>query len=258
RGAAAEVERLLKAGVSPNLVDPEGTPALMAAALFSTERVMQVLLEHGSDPNRAGASGTTALMWSVPDLEKVRLLLEHGANVNARSETDRTPLLVAAGYPGTVDLLRLLLDKGAELRAEDRSGATALSLAVRSADVEVVRFLVERGLDPNQLSAAARRVAFARYDLPTTDYLLSKGLSPTPDILITAATWQPAAVVARWIQSGAEVNATNPAQYGRTPLLNAVTSEAAGVDTLKLLLERGANPSPRTTEGESALDWAIY
>src|SRR5881396_2492004 len=60
RAAAAEVERLLKAGVSPNLVDPEGTPALMAAALFSTERVMQVLLEHGADPNRAGASGTTA------------------------------------------------------------------------------------------------------------------------------------------------------------------------------------------------------
>jgi N-acyl-D-amino-acid deacylase len=54
------------------------------------------------------------------------------------------------------------------------------------------------------------------------------------------------------------VNASNPAQYGRTPLLTAVTSEAEGADTLKLLLERGADPNVRTTEGESPLDWAMY
>ena len=100
---------------------------------------------------------------------------------------------MAASLPGTVDVLRLLLDRGADLRAQDRAGATALSLAVRSADVEVVRFLVERGLDPNALSAVARRVGFARYDLPTFDYLMSKGLTPAPDLLATAVTWQPTA-----------------------------------------------------------------
>src|SRR5439155_8938421 len=215
RGAAGEVEHLLKAGVSPNVVDADGTPALMAATMFSTEQIMQLLLEHGVDANRVGASGTTALMWAIPDLEKVRLLLEHGANVNARSETERTPLLVAASFPGTVDVLRLLLDRGADLGAQDRSGATALSLAVRSADAGVVRFLVEKGLDPNELGPAARRTGFARYDLETTEYLISKGLSPTPDILITAATWQPDALVAHWIQSGAAVNASNAAQYWR-------------------------------------------
>ena len=43
----------------------------------------------------------------------------------------------AASYPRTVDLLRLLLDRGADLRAQDRTNATALALAVRSADVDV-------------------------------------------------------------------------------------------------------------------------
>ena len=40
--------------------------------------------------------------------------------------------------------------------------------------------------------------------------------------------------------------------------MNAVTSEAEGADTLKLLLEKGANPNAEMTEGERPLDWAIY
>ena len=257
-GSNADVERLLAAGTSPNIVDADGTPALMAATLFGDASLVKLLLERGADPNRTGVGGTTALMWAVPNLEKVRLLLAHGANVNARSETDRTAFLVAASYPRTADVLRLLLERGADLRAQDRASATALALAVRSADVEVVRFLVDRGLDPIALSPGARRAGFARNDLPTTEYMMSKAPSPSQDLLGTAATWQPVNVVARWIEIGADVNASVAAQYARTPLMNAVTSEAEGADTLKLLLEKGANANAETTEGERPLDWAIY
>jgi ankyrin repeat protein len=259
RGAVGDVGRLLTSGVSPNVVDIEGTPALMAATLFADASTVKLLLERGADPNLVDASGATALMWAIPDVEKARLLLAHHANVNARSATQRTALLVAAAYPGTVNLLRLLLDGGADLHAQDRAGATALALAVRSADVEVVRFLVDRGLDPNALAPAARRVGFNRWDRPTTDYLMSRGLgATTSEVLVTAAAWQPADLVGRWIESGADVNARNAAQYGRTPLLTAVASELEGADTLKLLLDHGADPNVRTTEGETPLDWALY
>jgi len=259
RGAAGEVERLLKAGVSPNATDPDGTPALMAATLFAGAGMVDLLLTRGADPNRTGPGGATALMWAVPDIEKVRRLLGHGAAVNAASETGRTALLVAASYPGTVSLLRLLLDRGADLRARDLTGATALALAVRSADVEVVTFLVEKGLDPNALSAQAQRQGFARYDLPTVDYVMSRLQAPAPDLLGTAATWQPADRVASWLDRGANVNAAAGAgQYARTPLMNAVTSEAEGADTVKLLLDRGADPNAKMTEGETSLDWAVY
>src|SRR5690349_1866009 len=167
RGAGGDVERLIANGASPNARDAQGTPAVMAAALFADADMVQLLLKRGADPNLADASGATALMWAVPDRAKVQHLLERGAAVDARSEAGRTALLVAASYPGTVDLLRLLLARGADLRAQDRGGATALSLAVRSADSNVVRFLVDRGFDPNALSLAAQGTAFARHDLPT-------------------------------------------------------------------------------------------
>src|SRR5688572_16865423 len=85
RGSVADTERLLKAGANANLVDADGTPALMAATLFGGADLVRLMLERGADPNRSGVGGTTALMWAVPNLEKVRLLIAHGANVNARS-----------------------------------------------------------------------------------------------------------------------------------------------------------------------------
>src|SRR6185295_11967895 len=85
RGAAGEVERALNAGADANAVDADGIPAVMSAALFGDARLVQILLSHHADPNAKGPGGTTALIWAVPDVGKVRALLDHGAAVNART-----------------------------------------------------------------------------------------------------------------------------------------------------------------------------
>src|SRR5438132_10238635 len=58
--------------------------------------------------------------------------------------------------------------------------------------------------------------------------------------------------------TSAKVKVSHPDQYVRTPLLTTVTSEAASADTVKLLLDHGADPNVPMAEGESPLDWAIY
>ncbi|HET9467537.1 MAG TPA: ankyrin repeat domain-containing protein, partial [Vicinamibacterales bacterium] len=230
----------------------------MRATLFGDAAAVEALLKQGADPNQADAVGATALMWAVPNVEKVRLLLEHGAHVNARSTNlGRTPLLIAAGYPGSVDVLTLLLERGAELRARDTAGFSALALAMASADLDVVRFLVARGLDPNDVPVLAVRAALARARPDMIEYLMARGLKVPPDILIGAANWQSAELIARWIKAGADVNARS-ASYGSTPLMKAASSELADARTLQLLLESGANANVESTEGERALDWAIY
>ena len=258
-GDTVAVSRLIDDGVSADITDEEGVPVLMLATLFSDAEGVEVLLEGGADPNQADAVGATALMWAVPDLEKVRLLIDHGADVNARSDgLGRTALLIAAGYPGTSSVLELLLDNGADLRATDPSGYTALAMAMRSSDVGVLRFLVDQGMDPGrEVPAAALRAVYVRDRPATIDYLISQGLRITEGALIDASNRRSPELIEQWIEQGADVNAEGR-PYGKTPLLTAASSELAGPEMLRLLIENGADPNQETTEGERPLDWAIY
>ena len=86
-GNTAEIRRALDSGISARSIDGNGTPALMAATLFGDAAAMKLLLDRGADPNMTDKAGATALMWAIPELPKVKLLVAHGANVNARSPT---------------------------------------------------------------------------------------------------------------------------------------------------------------------------
>jgi hypothetical protein len=85
--------------------DSDGaTPLMWASAVGSTDAV-KLLLKAGANAKAANTSGATALHWSRGEPVRVRLLLEHGADVDARTaELNRTPLGVLASAAGTGDV----------------------------------------------------------------------------------------------------------------------------------------------------------
>ena len=111
-----------------NSRDADGNTLLMQTALYGTAADLDFLLAHGADVNAANQAGHTALMRAMPDLAKIRLLVEHGADVNV-SAGGTTPLLIAAGIRSAEDVVRYLIEKGADVKAIDIQGADAVMIA---------------------------------------------------------------------------------------------------------------------------------
>jgi ankyrin repeat protein len=88
-------------------------------------------------------------MWGAADPAKVRLLLDKGSDVNARSKQGRTPFIIAASSNGSKLILQLLIAKGADAKTTDASKNTALIAAAQANDAESVDLLIDRGVDVN-------------------------------------------------------------------------------------------------------------
>ncbi|HIC56350.1 MAG TPA: ankyrin repeat domain-containing protein, partial [Acidobacteria bacterium] len=153
------VDALLDAGADIHQTLPDGTSALVVAVINAHYDLAVRLLERGADPT-AAEQGWTALhqvVWTrrpntnknqhnpsprprgrVTDLELVKALVAHGADVNARqtkeprdgyrnllNRIDATPFLLAAKVVD-LELMRLLLDLGADPLLTNEDGTTAL------------------------------------------------------------------------------------------------------------------------------------
>ena len=80
------------------------------------------------------------------DLEKVRSLLENGADINSKDGHGQTALMNAA-HAGQVELVRLLIETGADLDTTAKYNLSALMLALIAHRTEIARLLIEAGAD---------------------------------------------------------------------------------------------------------------
>lgn len=85
------------------------------------------------------------------DLQSAQALIDKGANVNWNGGYKGSTLLMSASVRENSEIVRLLLEKGADVNAKDQDGVTALMTAVVLGDTyeEVVRTLIAHGADIN-------------------------------------------------------------------------------------------------------------
>ena len=115
-----------------NAFAPDGHTPLGLACFFGAPQAVQVLIEKGADVHAASRNAMTVqpLHAAVAgrNFDAARLLLEHGARVNARQQVGYTPLMSAAAS-GRDDLVDLLLTGGADPALTNAEGKTAADVA---------------------------------------------------------------------------------------------------------------------------------
>ena len=127
-----------------------GRNPLHAAACSGNFEVVRILIEYDpANVNVRDEFGWTPLHWAsegrnFKDGSVVRLLLEHGADINAQSLHGLTPLH-SASMEGELEVVRLLLEHGADVAVEKNNGKTALQFADEEGHDEVVELLLEHG-----------------------------------------------------------------------------------------------------------------
>jgi ankyrin repeat protein len=195
------VKALLAAGADINQVTDYGWSALLVATQNRYYKLGEFLLEHGADVNLANKGGWTPLYLATdnrniesgdypvrkPDmdhLDYIKLLLDKGANVNARmkdSTETRTVFtnqwldengataFLRASQSGDLVLMKLLLAHGADPKIDTALHVTALQVAAGigwvegityewspASTLEAVKMLLDLGLDPNVQSDTGR------------------------------------------------------------------------------------------------------
>jgi len=238
---------------------PGGTTPLMYAALYGDTALVKTLLDAGADPNVADDGNATALMWAIPDLEKTKLLIDRGANVSARSDDGRTPLMIAAGLPAAEPVARLLIDQGAKVRDRGPSlfgDVSPLILAAYNGDEAMFRMLAEKGADLESDGVPALAFSLRAQCKSCIETILPKLPPPALNaaMSITAPPTGPALATPLFLSHGADPNAREP--HGFTILMLAAASDALPVDAVRMLIERGADVNATGPAGVTALHLA--
>ena len=242
-GSEPVISLLLKAGADPNTMTEAGEPVLMTAARTGNVDAIARLIAAGADVNaRERWFGETALMWAAAENHAgaVRALVTAGADINARSRLIEAPVLE---FPRS----------GGPNSPFPRGGWTAVMFAARQGAIDAARALADLGanlnlaalpqtdvpLKPEEMKSADNGIGttalvFAiinvHYDLAAV--LLEKGANP--NVLDLAGMGA--------LYAAADMNSLQWVQGRPAPIL---TDKLDGVDIVRLLLQKGADPNAR-------------
>ena len=142
------LSNLLLQGENPNIKDPaQRWCSLLHIAIFVRNLDMvKLLLHHGANVNETDIENRTPLFEAclMGDEVIVSFLLECGANTNIRDEQEHSPLMCACQC-GSIVIVKMLLQNGALQSFKDKTGLSALGHATKRGHRDIVKLFLEIG-----------------------------------------------------------------------------------------------------------------
>jgi ankyrin repeat protein len=138
------VRELLDNGVDPNTTFNHGINALMMALFTGSRPIMDLLLNHGADINRRTDTGRSILFMTY-QAEMIDYLIQHGADVTACTHDGNTLLHRAVVY--FPQLIPTIIAHHADINAQNNQGQTPLMIACQHNALESACQLISLGAD---------------------------------------------------------------------------------------------------------------
>jgi ankyrin repeat protein len=272
-------ELLVRAGADANVANDFRMTPLSQACTNASSALVDLLLKAGANPNTPIATGETPIMTCARtgNVDAVRMLFVHGADVNAKEPRQNQTAAMWAAAERHTQVLRTLIEVKADLKAHTKTGFTPLHFAARVGDLESARLLLDAGVDVNiryqrdvesgregRAAAPARAgaargttgggagaradstfpgstallVATVRGQVPLALFLLDHGADPNVmDAGFTPLFW----AAGTW-----ENGLANPV-YGFVDPVGGIPDRDAKLRLVKALLAHGANPNLHMT-----------
>ena len=287
---------LIKSGADVNLKNNGGMTALMNASAVGSDELVELLINAGARVNEVDNDGRTAIFYACRGyddcsfynnynsfygysfseeeieerlLEKfskiVKLLIDNGADVNAKTENGNTALMYACENSNSVEVVKFLIDNGADVNLKNNGGMTAL-MSASDVSHELIELLIKSGARVNEVDdngkSALMYAIISSSDIEVVKFLIDNGANVNlksndgETALMNAYIRGNKELVELLINSGADANLISNLKdnYGRAKLMEA--SEIGNKEAVELLIKSGVGVNEVDDNGKSALMYA--
>ncbi len=184
------------------------------------------------------------------NLEKVKQLLNEGANIHAKNNAQQTALYVAV-RGNQFSVMNYLVEQGANINAREKDGWSILHRAVATNNLAIVEYLVENGADLDAKTNYNKETPLEMAKNDKKDQEIIQYLINTH--FLNAAEQKNIDEIQKCLNQGAQLEAKTECQW--TALHYAARGNDSNVITF--LIKQGANVKAKNWEGKTPLDIAI-
>lgn len=260
------VPLLLDLGADVNFSTDRGYTALMAAASVGNNEMVSTLIDRGADVN-ANARGESTALGIATGAENqgvivMNTLIENGADVNLGG-TNTFPVMLATKI-GKVDALKILIDHGANVNALGGNNKTSLAMAVENGDKKTAEALIGGGAEVNAERNPILQIAIKNNDMDMAKFLVESGVdlnaasgqhNQTP--LMSAVINKNMPAINLLLDNGADVNARGSSGGNVLTVIPFIKERLVRMEVTLLLIDAGADVDMRNRDGLTPLMHAV-